>query len=80
MGCAIPCGAYVAWMDRNRACFDEVLAIVADDPVTSAKVMEAWRDIEHWLGFLSDRGIEVDIKYDENAGRFLVDVVKEARH
>ena len=64
---------------KQKASLSELLALVADDPKATERIMDAWRDIEHWLAFLSDRGIDVDIAYDENAGRFAVHVVHQIK-
>jgi hypothetical protein len=65
---------------KQKASLAELLALVADDPKATEKIMDAWRDIEHWLGFLADQGIDVDVAYDENAGRFAVHVTRQGRH
>ncbi len=64
----------------QKAHLEELLELVADDPVAVAKITEAWRDIEHWVGFLADRGIDMDIAYDENAGRFSVRAAQQPKH
>jgi hypothetical protein len=66
-------------MDNNRACLEEVLALVADDPVATNKITEAWRDIEHWLCFLADPGFQVNVRFDHAAGRFIADTVQQRR-
>jgi hypothetical protein len=73
------CAVILGWMTQ-KARLDELLELVADDPIATEKIMDAWRDIEHWLGFLADRGIDVDIAYDENAGRFAVHVAQQVKH
>ena len=71
---------YRPGMDRNRQQLDELLTMVADDPVATARIKEAWRDIEHWVCFLADRGFQVSISFDHAAGRFIVDTTTGKNH
>jgi hypothetical protein len=76
----IDTAVYRLAMDHSPVCLEELLAAVADDPVATAKIREAWRDIEHWVAFLEERGTQVRISYDENAGRFVVHAAQAVRH
>jgi Double zinc ribbon len=48
--------------------------------IATARIKEAWRDIEHWVCFLADRGFQVSISFDHAAGRFIVDTTTGKNH
>jgi hypothetical protein len=67
-------------MDRNEDCLAELLAQVADDPEATAAITAAWQDIQQQVTFLEGQGINVAIAFDHEGNKFVVDVVKVARH